>query len=323
MDYQKFVNSICFDLQDLLWSKHGKDVMVKAEQINKLQGEGYYGITIRENDAAMGISMNLKDVFRMFEEGKSYSEIITEVADEAVAALDGRPAIQTEAIMDYELARDNIMIQVVPTEENWEMLKGIPHKEIGDISMVYRIMLDVSDHGDSSVLVSNSLLSHYGISEAQLYDDAMKNAPERFPAALRSMKEVMAEMLGVPADTLPGGPEDMFVATCNGGSRGAGCIFYPDFMKDAAEKLGGDYFVLPSSVHEVLFLRDDGSRSYHELEQMVCEVNQGEVAPQDRLSNSVYRYDSQRHQLEKAEDHQKRMQDSKNQKEHRNKDDAR
>ena len=38
---------------------------------------------------------------------------------------------------------------------------------------------------------------------------------------------------------------------------------HPDFAETAADKLGGNYFIIPSSVHELLLLPDDG---YMELQ---------------------------------------------------------
>lgn len=50
--------------------------------------------------------------------------------------------------------------------------------------------------------------------------------------------------------------------------------------------------LLPSSVHEVILLLDKGEMSVRELETMVQEINQEEVQPADRLSDSVYHYDA-------------------------------
>ena len=70
------------------------------------------------------------------------------------------------------------------------------------------------------------------------------------------MSEVMAEMMGIEQAEMMGivpvDPKDeqMFVATVPDKIHGAGVIAYPNFMEDAAQKMGGDFFVLPSSIHE-------------------------------------------------------------------------
>ena len=68
----------------------------------------------------------------------------------------------------------------------------------------------------------------------------------------------------------------------------------------------------------LILLPDDGEKNYHELESMVQQINETEVAPQDRLSDSVYHYDSQERIFEKAERFNERMQETKAEKERPN-----
>ena len=68
----------------------------------------------------------------------------------------------------------------------------------------------------------------------------------------------------------------------------------------AAEKLGGNFFVLPSSIHECLFVPDNGEFRRPQLEEMVRSVNAAEVSEADFLSNSVYHYDADARIFEKA-----------------------
>lgn len=93
----------------------------------------------------------------------------------------------------------------------------------------------------------------------------------------------------------------MLVATVEGAFMGASVIQYPGFMEQAAEKIGGDFFVLPSSIHEVLLIPDDGSADYHELAAMVQTINETQVAPAERLSDNVYHYDKEDKVFELAE----------------------
>ena len=40
-------------------------------------------------------------------------------------------------------------------------------------------------------------------------------------------------------------------------------LAYQDFMDQAAEKLGGDFYILPSSIHEILLVPDNGDKARH------------------------------------------------------------
>ena len=91
-------------------------------------------------------------------------------------------------------------------------------------------------------------------------------------------------------EPLPGEPV-MMVATTEDSRMGASVIQYPGFLEQAAEVMGGDFFILPSSIHEVLLVPDDGKADFRDLETMVQTINESQVAPAERLSDHVYHYD--------------------------------
>ena len=101
---------------------------------------------------------------------------------------------------------------------------------------------------------------------------------------------MLAEMGMGGMEPLPGEPV-MMVATTEDSRMGASVIQYPGFLEQAAEVMGGDFFVLPSSIHEVLLVPDDGKARYRDLEAMVQSINESQVAPKERLSDHVYHYD--------------------------------
>lgn len=73
-----------------------------------------------------------------------------------------------------------------------------------------------------------------------------------------------AEMMGL----FPVAPEDekIYVATVPDKVHGAGVLAYQNFMDQAAERAGGDFFILPSSIHEVLIVPDNGEMGLKDLE---------------------------------------------------------
>ena len=314
MDYKEFVDRVSEDLKKVLPEEY-QGANVSARQVDKLQGASYYGITIQPENSNIGISMDLKAAYESMDHGRSYDQILAEIGTSVTDGFANRPQVRASELLDYDSMKDKLMVQVVPTAGNEEMLATVPHMEQEDMSMVYRFVFATDDRGTASTLITNQMLENYGITAEQLHADAMNNAPEQFPASVRSMQEVLAEMMGIEPEMMPGEPGGMYVATCNQGMNGAGCIFYPEFMDQAAEKLGGDFFVLPSSVHEVILLPDNGDMSYQELQNMVQEINATEVQPQDRLSDSVYHYDAEDRVFEKAESYDERMQAKKVEKE--------
>ena len=175
-------------------------------------------------------------------------------------------------------------MEVVSAETNADMLKNVPHQNMEDMAVVYRFVLDSNENGRASILATNNMIEAMGVTPEQLHADAMENAPQIKPAQITGMSEVMAEMMGVSVDEL---------ATVSDKVMGAGVLAYQNFMDDAAERVGGSFYVLPSSRHEVLLVPDNGQMSLGDLEAMVREVNATQVAPEDKLTDSVYHYDAE------------------------------
>ena len=69
-----------------------------------------------------------------------------------------------------------------------------------------------------------------------------------------------------------GGPE-LYCLSNECKINGAACIIDDNIQKMIAEKVGGDYFVLPSSVHEVLIMPKSEDMDPKELRNMVQNVN--------------------------------------------------
>ena len=79
----------------------------------------------------------------------------------------------------------------------------------------------------------------------------------------------------------------MFILSNTQHFYGASVLLYPDVLRTLAGRKKG-FFILPSSVHEVLRLADTGRESRFELYQMVNEVNERNVPQEEFLSDNVY-----------------------------------
>lgn len=304
MDFNEFQNQILQEAKDRMWG-----VQVEIRPVEKLQGESYTGLSIQPNDSPMAATLNLDTVYsQMVDQGKSFQEVADDLISHVADIIVDMPKIDVNDITNYDQMKNTLVVQVIPTDRNAEMLADIPHKNIEDMSLVYRMQIDQNENGTSSVLITNAMLENYGVTVDQLHQDAMDAAVINNPATFRSMQEVLSDLMGMPAEMmLPMDGPQMYVASVENSLNGAGVIAYPDFMNQVAEQVGGDFFVLPSSVHEVLVIPDDGSIDRHDLESMVREVNASEVLPKDQLSDNVYHYDSQDQVFELAGKYEERM----------------
>ena len=272
MNFEEFKNSLANDVKEILEEKTGKAFDVEPRTVEKMN-ESYEALTVKPVDSEIGVNLNITNLYSNIESGDSYEEIVSGAAKVAENALVNSPDFDIDALKDYDRMKNNLAIEVVSAERNKGMLESVPHKEIEDMAVVYRFLVGDSPAGAGSILVTNQMLDNYGVTAEQLHQDAIKNAPEIRPLVIEGMAEVLAKQMGVEElETLgfniPPEQEQMFVASVEGNVHGAGVLAYQDFMDQAAERAGGSFFILPSSIHEVLIIL----RSYESGEDVCFEA---------------------------------------------------
>lgn len=297
MDYESFKEKFVEDLKERL-DEQGADVKVSVNTINKLN-ESYEAVTVTPEDSNIGVNIGIDKFYDAMENGRSYDEVVDKAVEVVNSGITQRPDFDIDSLSDYSQMKEKLAMEVVSAEANKEMLETVPHQNMEDMAVVYRFVLNSDDEGRASILVTNQLLESMGVTPEQFHADAMENAPQIKPVEIKGMSEVMAEMMGVEQAEMMGifpvAPEDekIFVATVPDKVHGAGVLAYQNFMDQAAGRAGGDFYILPSSIHEVLIVPDKGEMGLKDLEAMVKEVNATQVAPADKLTDSVYHYDSQ------------------------------
>ena len=213
--------------------------------------------------------------------------------------------------------KKNLFMRLSAAEKNKDLLEHAPHIRKEDLAITFHIMLDQSDKGTATTMINDNMMEAYGIDLDQLYQDALLNSPVICPAQIENMGEALSRMMiedmksaGAPPEVIQEMEKDlkesnkdnpMTIITNDRLVDGASAIFYPGVMDLVGERMQGDYFILPSSVHETLVVPDDGRVSLQELTDMVKEVNMTQVSPEDQLTDQVYHYDIADHVFEKAE----------------------
>ena len=305
MSYEEFKAWAADEIRAWLPPEYA-DADVSIHRMEKL-GLAYDGMTVVRSGQRAAAAVNLTAFYDMYQEGKTTGDIIHEMADVAVMQA---PQMEYSVFSDYEAAKDYLFIRVANKEANADVLAGMPHKEVEDLAITYHVLVNHDQNGIASAPVTDDLLRHYGVTAEQLHEDAIANSQRMLPAQLDSMQNMLFGMMTPEAsDTLRDEPypgSTMLVLTNNVQLNGAAALFYPGVMDQAAERLGGDFIVLPSSTHEVIMIPADGMTDFRSLEQMVKDINRSQVAPEERLSDHVYHYDAKERLFERADRHEMR-----------------
>ncbi len=296
MNYENFKAVFPKDLEDALIHKGLNVESVDVTKMEKL-GKGMYdAISVRLKNSLVGPSGSLSTIYAAYEDSGNYDEVLKNTIVKFSEAIKKTPDYNVDQFTNYDFIKDKLAIEVVNTARNTSMLEKIPHKDITNLSVVYRAILGETDDGISSVLITNAMLEkmNHSVTLEQLHEDAVINSVATRPAVCKTMWDTLAEMLGYDCDedmlTIMSVGAEMYVATVPDKLHGACVIAYPNFLDDTAKKLGADLFILPSSTHEVIIVPDRGNMKPRDLINMVCEVNATEVPDADILSDNVYKY---------------------------------
>ena len=282
------------------------NVTIEPKEVEKFN-ESYYGLLVKPEDSNVGVTLNISNVYDSFTDGNAtFDEICAHLVSQTREAINHMPAFNLEGVDDYENMRTKLLMEVVSAEANKELLETVPHKLLEDMAIIYRFDATEIAGDGASIVLTNVLLDKFGVSAEQVHQDAVKFAPQNRPLEIKGMGEVLAAQMGVDDPSVLGfdyDPEDekMFVASVAGNILGAGILAYEEFMDKAAERVGGSFYLLPSSIHEVLLVPDNGTFDLRALENMVREVNATTVDPKEKLTDSVYHYDAEKKLFELGE----------------------
>ena len=141
MDFKEFVNKLEQDLKEAL-SDISPGAQVRQTPVEKLQAGSYTGISITPADTNIGMNLNANLLFAQMQEGRSYEGVLAVAVSQAERGLHDMPSVDVQAITNYETAKNLLCFEVVGTEQNADILANIPHTDVENMSMVYRLQLD-------------------------------------------------------------------------------------------------------------------------------------------------------------------------------------
>ncbi len=219
----------------------------------------------------------------------------------------------TYKIQSYEDIRDNLRVRLMDIRTNAETLQNSVYEPVGcGLALVAYMELpeEVADGGIANVPAGITDMLP-GMETETILADAMDRSVTQSNPRLCSIQDMLfGSMTGKEPENYlmcDDAPEDtLLVLTTGDGRLGASALYYPGMKEKIGEIVGGDYFVLPSSVHEVLIMPDNGRMTPMELAKMVKEINENEVAPQDLLCSRVLRFRADTQELAVAADAERR-----------------
>lgn len=176
-------------------------------------------------------------------------------------------------------------------------IKDFPTDRKLDLAVGYRVLSEPNEDGAMiSTPLTDSELSECGLKKEELYDLAVENTGKLFKTKLYRLNDLVRHMCtGASAPDLINDDKlenDLYVLTNDSGMFGAAVMLHEPTLNRIQEQLGSAFYILPSSIHEVIIVPESDDYDTEMLRETVKGVNSTVVAEADVLSDNVYRYDA-------------------------------
>ena len=279
---------------------YGEDYRVSVQEVKKNNGLVLTGLTILKKDCNIAPTIYLNQAFEQYQDGRTMESICRElihVYEEHKVQTD----FDVSAVTDFEKVQNRICYKLINAEKNEELLADAPHVMLENLAVIFYILVSQDSDGTGTITIRNNMLSYWNVDVDTLYKLALTNTQRLFRGSVQSMASVMTEILSHKLDEesaqefydMMVGEDDMipmYVCTNTIKLNGAGVILYQGLLQEFADRVGSDFYILPSSIHETLLIPANGDMDIEYLRDMVKTVNRTEVAPDEILSDSVYFY---------------------------------
>ena len=298
MTFVEFKTTVASEIINYLPQDY-EDSDIKIVSVLKNNALRLDGLSIHRKGESVCPNIYLNQFYEQYKDGRELEDILSEIA-RIRQSHEGPLDIDVAAITDWEQVKPKVLVKLVNSAQNAEYLQDKPHTDIADLSAVYYINLDSSPDGNMTTVITDALLSQYGISVDELHQTAISNMGSK--ARFCSMFEVLTELMGenAPNDEQMLSDNAMFVLSNDTKINGFSVLLCPEVMDDVAEKVGTDFCILPSSINEALIVPRKPDMELDSLLSIVKEVNATQVSQEERVSDHVYRYSYVTHTLEIA-----------------------
>ena len=271
----------------------GAEYRVEIKEIRKNNGVVLQGLLILTPGQSVTPTIYLNTFLDIYESGVSFAEVTRKLI-----AIYRKDTPKTEVDMNFFRSfgrvKDRICYRLVGTRGNEDLLSKVPHIEFLDLALCFYYAYQSEALGEGTILIHDSHVEMWETSTAELLGLAKENTPRLFPWTCCSLNDVLQEMTEEGAYAREGIVRNVPMSVLSNQKKlhGAVCMIYPGVLEELALRMKGNFFILPSSVHEMILLADTGIGETENLKKMVMEINSTQVAPEEILSDSLYYYDS-------------------------------
>lgn len=302
--YEEFLDYVKNNIKDYLPHEYAGSI-VEIVKVTKDNDMVLDGLIVCKGKNGGSPTVYLEQYYGEVVSGTDETKIMEKIAADYQAAVEYYAKLKDLDVSDWNNVQGKVGYYLVNKDLNRERLKDKVFMTIGDLAKVYIVIANFWTKGFNYTLIPQDILSEWGVSVDELDKAAENNMAVRFPPVLLSIDEYFREnATGRPAANLfrRGRKTDsdiMYVLTNRSRLNGATVMLYPGILQKIRDALGKDYYIIPSSVDDVMIVPKKSDIRGYVLEEILRERNV--IMPRNKiLSNNVYEYIEESRSIEQV-----------------------
>lgn len=299
MNYQEFRDEVKKNIGMYLNTSGMENAKVEIETVQKINKKLESLKLVTENSKVCP-AYYMDNLYKDYLSNGNFDLTMVELIEKLKFSEMERPDFD----LDFNKIKDKVILELVNSENNKGLLENIPHRNIADLSVIYRWIIDANNYGITSAIVTNQVAEEINLSENDLFKSASENLKKTSPATIKSLEEVVMGIMNDQPEKNDqeieiDDPDSIYVISNTRKRYGAAAILDTELMSNIAEQMDSNIYILPSSIHECLLVSDRFGEP-EQLQQMVREVNSTEVDIEDKLSDNLYVFNKDTKKIEIA-----------------------
>ena len=295
--YENFVDAL---RQNLIRETSYEEEMIcykKAEEypvtvgdrllLKRRQKEGVYEVC----------ALYVHDLYEEFRKGWSMENIIEEVLNRLENISKSECFEKSKNLEDYDKVKEDLFIRLVNVVRNYEELQNAVFRTIGDIALVLYARMGELEGCSTSVKIKDYMLKNWGKDEQMVFNDALLNTYFISPPRIYCWEKLIYN-INYEGENFMNLLFDQPLRTSAIGNclsttlrtNGAVAVFLPGVAQRLSDLLGGGFYMVFTSVHEVM-IHSENSADPENLKCVLADTVRETTPEEDFLTYYIYHYD--------------------------------
>lgn len=282
------------------------DIPLENIKFVKKDGGDLLNIIFAEHDDAYEVcSVHVEELYVAYQNGIRLNTIVDYICSDVLHAKSIYVYDKTKELMDYDTAKSRLFVRLINYDRNADILRDVVHKTLGDIVFTVYAIVDENEFGIVSTKVLKSMVKKWDKNEDDIFNEAIKNTYYLTPPRIYKWEGVLCDESYAGESFM--NDEDICdldksfsgnILSTTRKTNGAVAVFLPGVAERIAELLDSDFYMVFTSIHEVMIHSTESGVDPKDLKLVLQDTLRKVTPSSDYLTEKIYKYNRRTHKFE-------------------------